>query len=505
MCPHTLKSTAKTALLLIIITAASKLAGFLRESLIAANYGATAHTDAYIIAVTIFTSVSLISSEVINSAFLPVYVRASLKDNDRADRFAGSAAGILVLASIVLVLAGELFAGVAVKLYAPAFTGEIYRLAVRLVRITLPVIVVTVMSILAGGILQSKECFLPRASMGMPNHLIVILFLVLAGNSHGVLGLTIATAAGTASQLMLMLPFLKRTGFKLRPGIDLRMPEVKLFFASLIPVFIGSSARQVNTLIDRALASGRGYGGISVLNYANVVNISLIGLFVLTVTAIVYPKIARASNKEDRDFSQAVSKGINTVLILVIPVSIIVWFYSYEITTILFQRGKFSIEDAKQASQVLFYYSLGLIPIGVTDVLTKAFYTKGLRKIPVKTGLLSVAVNILLNIVLIDILGIKGLALSTSIAAALAMILLFYPAQKRMNIASAKSLKSTAHFLAAAISMAAVLILSRAILPRLITVSTRTDMLISLIISSLLGLLAYILVIHSKIKAIIAF
>ena len=147
------------------------------------------------------------------------------------------------------------------------------------------------------------------------------------------------------------------------------MPEVKSFSKALVPVFLGSSARQVNVLIDRALASLTGYGNISILNYANIINLTIIGLFITTVITILYPGLASSNRGNLGDNTR---KALKTVLLAAVPVTAIVISYGTEIATVLFGRGKFTPEDSLQTGVVLVFYAAGLVPFAVSDIASKA-------------------------------------------------------------------------------------------------------------------------------------
>lgn len=490
--------TGKAALMILAITMASKAIGFIRESLIASNFGATASTDAYVIAITIYTSIFLISSEVMGNAFLPIYVRSAQEDSKKADKFAVSLLVIVTVLTTIAVIPGEIFTKYIVRLFAPGFSGEVAGLAVNLTRITFPVIVVTGISIIIGSMLQSKACFFPQAFMGIPNHLLVIAFLLLTGSIYGVTGLAVVTAAGTASQLLVQLPFLKRAGFRLNAGVDIRMPEIRLFFISLFPIFVGSSARQINTMVDRALASNTGYGSITMLNYAGIINISLIGLFITTLTTVIYPKIARSA-ANDTDHAEVTGESLKVVLTVTLPLFILLWNFRYEIVAVLFQRGNFTAENALRTSRVLLYYSLGIIPAAVTDVLIKAFFSKGLNRIPMYTGVISMGINILLSVLLVYSMGIEGIALATSLAALVAMVLLAVLMHRRNGIITRDLLRYVVSLILSGFVAGIVVFFTKEFLYSLLGTGNIVSMLTCMTLSSGAGVLLYGVLMYRKI------
>ena len=176
-------SIYKSASLVIIITLISKLLGFIREAAIASTFGATKLTDSYIIAVTIYTTFFVIGYEVINNVAVPIYIKLYNKGEDFAQCFTGQILKISGIITVILVLITEALTPLLVKLYAPGFNNEIYNLTVALTRIMLPLLLVTLLTSISSSILISKERFLPTALMGIPNHILVLVYIILFGKS----------------------------------------------------------------------------------------------------------------------------------------------------------------------------------------------------------------------------------------------------------------------------------------------------------------------------------
>lgn len=425
--------TGKIALAVIMMTLASKLLGFLRESIIASCFGASHETDAYVIAVTVYSIASVIFWESINNAFIPQYISISRKDLHKGNVFASNIMLHMLIITLAIVIIGELSIKPVISLIAPGFHDDIQLLAQKLTRITLPVIIVTGVSIIIGGILQANEKFLPQALMGIPNHIMVIGMLLAFGNKLGITGLTVLTAIGTAIQIIVQLPFLKLTEFKFILEIQKLSDEYRLFYISIIPIFISTSARQINVLIDRALASVTGYGNISVLNYANTLNIAVIGLFITTVSTILYPYMANAL-QEKRNADEIINESVSKLMIIVLPITIVICILKYELVSVAYERGSFSHQNALSVSNAFMYYSISLIPYAVTDILNKYLYILGRNRSVMTLGIVSIFINVIFNFILIKPMGISGLALATSISSFITMIILIIYIKRNYEI-----------------------------------------------------------------------
>jgi putative peptidoglycan lipid II flippase len=201
-----------------------------------------------------------------------------------------------------------------------------------------------------------------------------------------------------------------------------------------LPIIMGTSVNEINVLVNRTLASGLAVGGISALNYANRLNGFVQGLFVASISTVMYPMISKmAAENNLKGLKGYVSEAISMINLLVIPATIGAMIFSKEIVALLFGRGAFTAEAIDMTANALFYYSLGMIAFGLRDILSRAFYALQDTKTPMINATIGVAINIILNIVLSRFLGIGGLAFATSIAGVVSAILMFVTLRKKLG------------------------------------------------------------------------
>lgn len=98
--------------------------------------------------------------------------------------------------------------------------------------------------------------------------------------------------------------------------------------------------------------------------------------------------------------------------------------FSREIVTLLFLRGAFTEQDVEATAQVLFFYSLGLLAFSIKDVMLNVFYALQDTKTPTVNSVLALVINTVLNILLLKPLGVKGLALATTLSGTITLLLL---------------------------------------------------------------------------------
>ncbi|NIT77006.1 MAG: murein biosynthesis integral membrane protein MurJ, partial [Thermoplasmata archaeon] len=100
---------------------------------------------------------------------------------------------------------------------------------------------------------------------------------------------------------------------------------------------------------------------------------------------------------------------------------------------LLFQHGRFLPEDTVRTFYALGFYLIGMIGYGLVYLLTRAFYALRDTRTPVLIGTAAVAVNVVLDYALVGPLGVGGLALATSVAGLVNMLLLIHSLEQRLE------------------------------------------------------------------------
>ena len=166
-------------------------------------------------------------------------------------------------------------------------------------------------------------------------------------------------------------------------------------------------------------------GGISALNYASRLNEFVQGIFVLSIITVMYPMISKMVAENNMNgLKKSVSEAISGINILVVPAMVGSMIFAKPVVMLLFGRGKFDAEAITMTSAALFFYSLGMIGVGLREVLSRAFYSMQDTRTPAVNAAIAVVINIILNIILSKFMGIGGLALATSMSAIICMVLL---------------------------------------------------------------------------------
>lgn len=423
----------QTTVLLMGINLIAKIVGFLREVLLANYYGASAITDAYITANNIPTVLFTIVGVALSTTFIPMYAKIRNRDGeDRAKRFTGNILAYLIIICAALTIIGEIFTKELIFLFASGFKGETLSLTVEFTRILFPCIFVFALMNILGSYLQIHGDYLATGIVPIPGNILIILSLYLSTNLKNIYILIWGTLIGLSTQLFYYTFRLKKKHFKLKVDRCFYKDKyIKELLILVIPVFVGQAINQINVMVDKTLVSRLEEGSVSALNYADKINGVVIGVMIVSIITWFYPKMAQEGAEKDRDsYIRIIQNGIDLLSTMLIFITILIVIFQQDIVKIFFERGAFDHTATDITAKSLAWYAVGLIGIGLRDILSKAFFCIQDTKTPMINGFLCAIINIPLSIVLIQIYGCYGAAIATSIVAIAGSIYLFIKLEK---------------------------------------------------------------------------
>ena len=429
-----MSKVAKATLWLMIATMIAKILGFFRELVLASAYGASMYSDAYITAMNIPLVLFSIIGATLSTVLIPMYfeVRKDLGEKE-ALKFTNNIFNIVIIMCIIISLIGIIFTEQLVKLFAVGFEGQILNISIDFTRIIIVSIVFIGLSYIMTAYLQINNNFTIPGLVSVPKNIIIIISIILSTKYTPYIMIW-GAFIGTATEILFLYPFSRKNGYKYQLHLNLRDKYVKKMFMLMIPVLIGIGVNQVNTMIDRTLASTLVEGSISALNYANKLNGFVMAMFITSVGSVIYPMLSKLSKQDDRnEFNKSLVKSINSVILLVMPVSVGAIVLANPIIKLLFERGEFDTRATYMTSIALIMYSIGMLAFGLRDILGKVFYSLQDTKTPMINGVLAMVLNILINLILVQYMGLAGLALSTSLSGIICIFLLMNSLNKKIG------------------------------------------------------------------------
>ena len=499
-----MSKVVKSTMGLMLVTILVKILGFGRELVLASTYGTSMYSDAYLTAMNIPLVIVSSIGTALSTTFIPIYYDInSALGQEKAMKFTNNTVNIVIVLCIILTILGLFFTENIVKIFAYGFNGDTFEIAVNFTRVLLLGLIFTGINYIMIAYLQIKNNFIIPGLISLPYNIIIISAMIVS-IKFGPYIMVVGTLLGTISQFLFLLPFVINKGYKYKPYININDEYIKKCICLLGPVLIGVAVNQVNAMIDRTLASGLIEGSISALNYANKLNGFVMALFIASIGVVIYPMLSKLSSEDDKEkFTTSVVQAINSIVLLVIPISVGAIVLAIPIVKLLFERGAFDDRATSMTAIALIMYSIGMVAFGLRDILGKVFYALQDTKTPMINGAMAMIMNIVLNIILVKYLQLAGLALATSISAIVCIFLLFGSLKKKIGyFGQDKIIKTMIKSILSAVVMGIVTYFIYNMISNLLGVGFIKEV-ISLVVSVGIGAVTYaILVVLLKVEEI---
>lgn len=416
-----LRSTAKMA----VATFLSRILGLVREQVMAAYFGASGMTDAFLVAFRIPNLLrDLFAEGAFSSAFVPTFVETNQVSQQESRELMWSLFWLLFFITGTLSLGIMIFAPELIALFAPAFTQypEKFQVTVTLTRIMAPFLTCVSLAALFMGVLNSlKVFFIPALAPATFNIASIVCMIGLTGVLHAngyepIYSIGIGAMLGGLTQAAVQIPLILKRGFKPMWPKKFWTTRSKKVVKLIGPGLIGFAATQVNLLITTILATPI-IGATSWLNYSFRLFQLPVGILSVSIGNSNMVHFSEAWKKKDvAGAKSSLQQSYYLSFLTVMPALVILYCLSDEIVNVIFERGKFNRESTIMTAEALRMYALGLPFYGLYKIWVPTFYALDRQKIPVLASLFSIAFNISFCLLLVPFFGFKVLALGTTLS-----------------------------------------------------------------------------------------
>ncbi len=449
------------------ITLVGKALGLFRDHLMAVHYGtAGMEAKAFYIASRIpRVFFDVVFASAIAACFIPVFSQTmAKKGKDAAFRFGGNFLSVMGLLTAVLTVAGILLAQPLVTLFAAGYDGQTAALAVSLTRVMFPTVLFTGVAFSFVGILQAMDRFNIPALISVVSNLVIIGYFCFLDADYGVYGLAAAYLVGWLLQALVQVPSLKQVGFRYHPDFSFRSEGMRQAFALMGPVMVSTWVQPINLTINSRFGSYLYDGaGVSAMEYSTNLYLVIAGVFILSITNVIFPKLSRlTAQHQQQAFQDTLRQTVHSSLFLVLPMAAGLMLLAWPLVSFLYGGGEFDAFSVDITSQALVWVSLGMVGYGLQNILSRAYFARQEGRVPLIAGGVSILVNLGLCMVLTQPLGVAGLAISSTVSSTLYAVLLLIPLEVRgEGVLSGRFLMDLGKMLLAAAGMAAVVWLVR--------------------------------------------
>ena len=411
-----------------------KFGGFFKDVLITFYHGVSAVTDAYFLSNSISSLLYMAIYSAIPILLVPLYSRLLTAGNRvRINRELSAAISFFFFTSLFIAVFVFGAAQLLVDLFSGAIDEQVKKLAVNYL---------SIMAVTFG--LSTLVSFFN--SIQTVNKVVVPSYVVpIVNNSVFCVGLYFFSSAADFDKilmlgilawliLLIMNYLISRKSFSFVSGAAFSFFVDRKFMFLFLPAVIAFYIEQVNGFVGIYFASELGVGAISVFAYSNKLNMIFLSVFLVFLTASLFPRIAAVSARNDQaELFRYLTGCVRLVIMCSMPAVIYMNFYAVEIVGLLFQRGNFMIDDVVKVASVFSVVLLALPFCLVRDIMNRVFFSHGNTFTPVLLSLVALSINFSLSYVLHQRYGLVGLAASAVISTVFNSLVVIFLVQRKIK------------------------------------------------------------------------
>lgn len=409
-------SLKKAALVITIITLLCKVVGFFKNTALAYFFGTSPVVDAYVM---VFSIGNIVFGWMgaFTGNFTPSYKYVVSKEGEEcANDYAVNMKNWLIIIILFFSILFEVFAPQIVHLVAIGFHSETYELTLHFWRIYCISFFFSTIHRLYKEYLNCQERFIYAQAPDMLTSALTLAGIVVsayAGQELLIWGYIVALIV----EYFITMRLARKCGFKNYLVLKLDN-NILAAIKTVFPVFLADAMTEINVFVDKMFASMLPSGSLSVLEYANILKNIVFDTGLSAIGIIIFPKLSKEwSEGNVEEFNNHLLRGLCLVTVLFIPLIAGLLSVGDYVVAIVFERGAFGPAATEMTYSALAMYAIGLMAMVYRNILNKGFLAMRKTKAVFFVSVINIVVNIIMNALLINVLGYKGLALATSIAA----------------------------------------------------------------------------------------
>lgn len=444
-----LKAAGWIAFIILI----SKVAGFLRDIVVANYYGASVVSDAYFYAYQIPALVLVILGGVggpFHSATVATFSKLvtdfTTKPTSDVKKLFNTFETFSIILFTVLALICFFFPKTVMGLIINGENPELLNYASYLLKVMSPIILVgAVIGLYYGILVTYKKFLLPNISPSMLSLGVIVVLFITKGDKTGFY-LALGTLIGALLQFLLQVSTVRKIGYSFNFSFDFfKNKNFNQILELLFPAFLSSTIGQLGIYVDMFFSSALKEGAWTSFSFANRIFQFPVGMLLTAILVPMFPLFSRLVAKNDiESVRHYYQKGIGTLIYAGTFLMVCIFALGQDAIRLALQRGAFDSDATIRVTEILFFISLSIIPYVVRDSATRLFYSYNDSKTPFIIAICCIILKVILNLILVEPMGINGIALSTTLVTLFNAVMLTIFLRKKISIGYKNLIKNCA-------------------------------------------------------------
>lgn len=417
----------------------SRILGMVREMVYARFMGDSWVAGAFMLAFTIPNLFRrLLGEGALTAAFIPIFKDKEKNAGEKEMwRAANAVISGLVLASAVIVML--VLGGLSLALTFGYFETDT-RLMLELLRVMFPYMMLVCLAAVFMAMLNARgHFFIPALGATLLNVVMIGAVFLLAPQfgeklETQIFALAIGVLIAGVAQAGFQLPTLRQEGYQFQWVSPFQNETVRAVVTRMIPGTVGVAAFQINVLVTQGIAFALDPTINASFGYAIRLMELPQGMFGIALATFLLPTLSGlAAEKKFGEFSGTLDKGMQHLLFVNLPASILLVLLAEPIVRLLFERGEFGPDSTQRATLALAFLAPGLVAYSMVNILARAFFALGDTKTPMKVSVFCLVMNLLLTVAFVFPMQQAGLGLANTISSWINVWLLHRALKKKLN------------------------------------------------------------------------
>ncbi|MEO8099393.1 MAG: lipid II flippase MurJ [Acidobacteriota bacterium] len=412
-----------------VFTSLTKIAAAVKVAVTARYFGASDELDAFLIAFLLPSFFVDTIAGTFTPSLVPELMRARSKQTNaeagtaNAVSLAQSGLTLVLAAMVPVMIALAILGRWALPLLGSSFSADKLDISFSLFLGMLVWLPLGACSSTWRAVLNADGHVAIASAVPLGTPVITILALFFGAARWGVVVLCVAVALGAITEFLVLAIAVRRLGYSLMPAWPGWTPEVRAIRRQYAPLLAGTMITAGCGLVDQAVAGSLGSGSVSALSYGTKFGAVLIAVGGTGMATAVLPEFSRLVSQERwQALRRAVWAHAGLALLLLIPVTAAFMWWSADVVRWMFQRGEFTATDAALVTQIQ-RFSLLQVPLAVTLMILQRLVTAlAASPLILRAGVAAMVANVVGDMTLPRIMGVRGVALAAAIAQAVFLI-----------------------------------------------------------------------------------
>ncbi len=422
-----LKTFSVLTLVIIIV----KIAGFIKQMVIAGSFGATIETDLIQMSQGLIGNTDYVIVQTLSTAFVALYIHTKETEEEKAEQFAANVVKAILIIAFGVAVVIAVGSPVISKIIAPSYDAELSAKLAGYIVIFSPTIILCVLTAIFISILNANKRFVLGELTGLVQSIVLILTIVLLKEQFYVNTLVIGYFLYSVINPGYLGLFSKKYIGRTR-GNPFKDSRVREFLKMCGPLLLGYSMVFINQQVDKIIVSGMEAGTVTAMSYGAVLS-GLVTTLIASLCTVLFTNITELNSKKDyTGVIHMAEKSSLIMVVVLVPITIVTCFASREIVTIAFGRGAFDQQAVHGAAYALIGYSIGFVAFALKSLYARVLYSSKDTKRPMINSSIGIVSNIILSIILSKSMGVLGVTLASSVSEFIAAGLNIWAVRKYM-------------------------------------------------------------------------